>query len=91
MAVGRDERMANLRPRLEAEFGARGSIRAVQVLALTEMAWHDSTGEPSPPVDVIDDILVVADGDVERLIEAALLAVMDFRDLRVAANERRRG
>ena len=81
--------MAELRPRLQSEFGAKNSVLAVKVLTLTEFAWHDSRGESSPPADVIDDILVVADGHLGRLIEAALLAVTDSRDLRLAADERR--
>lgn len=70
--------MAALAPRLEAEFGARLAKRAIDVLALTEMAWHDCYGEALPPGQVVDDVLIVAEGDLERLVVAALLAVTDF-------------
>ena len=81
--------MAELMPRLESEFGRGCHQQARDVLVLTEFAWHDCYGEPSPPRDVIDDILLVAGGDLGRLIQASLLAVIDFRDLRVSANAMR--
>ena len=83
------QRIAELAPRLQSELGPALADRAKEVLALTEMAWHDCYGEVSPPASVVDDILVVADGDLGRLVQAALLAVTDFRDLRVAADAER--
>ena len=82
--------MAALTPRLQAAFGPAVAGQARDVLVLTEMAWHDCYGEAAPPASVIDDILVVADGDLGRLVQAALLAVTDFRDLRVVADAKRR-
>lgn len=79
--------MAEIRPRLELEFG-HAVPTAIEVLTLTELAWHDCYGEPSPPPQVLDDILVVAGGDLQRLVHAALLAVIDRRDLRLAAEGR---
>ena len=89
MAVGREQRMVEVTPRLKTEFGADLVPRVIQVLTLGELAWHDCYGEPSPPGEVLDDILVVADGSLERLIEAVLLAVEDYRDLRLLADARR--
>lgn len=86
MAVSREQRMAEVAGRLHAEFGPGLADRAKEVLVLTEMAWHDCYGEVSPPASVLDDILVLAAGDLGRLVRAALLAVTDFRDLRVAAD-----
>lgn len=60
---------------------------ALDLLELVELAWHDCYGEPSPPEEVIDDILLVSRGDLGRLVSAARLAVIDWRDLRVAADE----
>jgi hypothetical protein len=57
------------------------------VLTLTEFAWHDCYGELSPPGAVLEDIFAVAAGDLARLVQAALLAVVDFRDLRVWADD----
>jgi hypothetical protein len=90
MAVGREQRMAELAPRIEREFGATVAPNVIEVLTLTEFAWHDCYGEPSPPHDVIDDIFVVAGGDLAKLISAASLAVIDRRDLRVTADGLRR-
>jgi hypothetical protein len=38
---------------------------------------------------VVEDILIMSDGTIEGLVQAALLAVTDWRDLKVAANTRR--
>ena len=81
--------MAELMPRLQSEFEPDGADRARDVLTLADMAWHDCYGESALPADVADDVLVVAQGDLGRLIRAALLAVTDFRDLRVEADAAR--
>jgi len=38
---------------------------------------------------VRDDVLLLAEGDLARLIRFARAAVTDFRDVRTAADERR--
>jgi len=58
---------------------------ALDLLELTELAWHDCYGETSPPDSVVEDIWTVAGSDLRKLIAAALLAVQDWRDLQVAA------
>jgi hypothetical protein len=63
---------------------------ALDLLELTELAWHDCYGEVTPSEDVIDDMLTVSGGSIEGLIKAAWLAVTDPRDLKVAAEERRK-
>jgi hypothetical protein len=78
--------MAELRPRLVERFGAPMVPRVVEVLTLLELAWHDCCGEVSPPRDVVDDVLLVSGGDLGGLVAAAHLAVVDRRDLRVAAD-----
>jgi hypothetical protein len=62
---------------------------ALDLLELTELAWHDVYGDVTAPDDVIDDILELSGGNIEQLITSALLAVTDWRDLNVAANELR--
>jgi hypothetical protein len=62
---------------------------ALDLLELTEMAWHDVYGDVTPPDDVIDDILELSEGNIDQLITSALLAVTDWRDLKVAASELR--
>jgi hypothetical protein len=53
--------------------------------------WRGTTATASRPLrdDVIEDVWVVADGDLARLVSAAHLAVIDFRDLRLNADARR--
>lgn len=55
------------------------------------MAWHDCYGarELEIPPTVLDDMLLLARGDLEALIRIALRAVVDFRDVRVAADSER--
>ncbi len=61
----------------------------LDLLELTEIAWHDCYGEMTPPETVIDDMLLLSEGSVDRLIQMARLAVTDWRDLKVAADEMR--
>jgi hypothetical protein len=51
------------------------------------MAWHDCYGprELELPPEVLDDVLLLARGDLAVLISVALAAVSDFRDVRGAA------
>lgn len=65
--------------------GATDVDAALDVIELMELAWHDCYGEPSPPEQVIDDVLTVSRGDLASLASAALLGVTDWRDLRLAA------
>jgi hypothetical protein len=69
-------------------FGTKADA-ALDALALLDLAWHDCCGESSPPDQVVEDIWVVSGGDLARLVEAAHLAVVDSRDLRVSADARR--
>ncbi len=70
-------------------FGEDRAPIALDLLELTELAWHDCYGETTPPDGVIEDILLLSDGSIERLIQSARLAVTDWRDLRVAADDLR--
>ena len=67
-------------------FGEDRASVALDLLELTELAWHDCYGEVSPSGEIIEDIFVLSEGSLERLVEAALLGVTDWRDLRVAAD-----
>ena len=73
-------------PRVAAIFSETHTPRALDLLELTELAWHDSYGDITPSEDVIDDMLVVSDGSLDQLIQAARLAVTDWRDLKLAAD-----
>lgn len=85
MVIGRKNRRAARRDRVEAVMGATRVDAALDVIELMELAWHDCYGEPSPPEQVIDDVLTVSRGDLASLASAALLGVTDWRDLRLAA------
>ena len=85
VAIGRAERFELLRPRVIEVFGEKRSRTVFELLELVEMAYHDCYGEVSPPAGIIEDLLACSEGDWEKLIHAANLAVVDFRDLRVWA------
>ena len=85
MAIGRSARRAERVPRVEAIFGKEAAPGALDLLELTELAWHDCYGEITPPEDIIDDILSCSEGDIAKLVQAARLAVEDWRDLKVWA------
>jgi len=90
MAVSRAERRKAREPRVLAVFGTDRTPRALDLLELVEFAWHDCYNEITPSEEIIDDILLLSDGRLDRLIVAARLAVSDWRDLKVAADDRRR-
>lgn len=91
MAVGSEQRRQERRPRIKALFPREQVQAALDLLHLTDMAWHDCYGprELEIPAQVLDDILLLADGDLATLIRTARLAVIDFRDIRVAADYER--
>ena len=71
--------------RADEMFGADASA-ALDLLELTEFAWHDCYGDVSPPDGVVDDIFVCSEGRLADLVRAARLAVEDSRDLRLWAD-----
>lgn len=85
MAVGRAQRRVEREPRVAAIFSDAQTPPALDLLELIELAWHDCYGEITPSESVIDDMLTVSDGELDKLIQAGLLAVTDQRDLKVAA------
>ncbi len=88
MGASRAERRAAARGRASIEFGAQGEA-ALDLLELLELAWHDCYGDLTPPHEVVEDVWRVAGGDLGRLASATRLAVTDWRDLRVAADDLR--
>jgi hypothetical protein len=85
-----NERRASREDRVRRDFGERTTV-ALDLLELTELAWHDCHGEVTPPDEVIADILTCANGDMATLIRAARLAVEGFRDVRIRATDVGRG
>jgi hypothetical protein len=91
MAMGSDQRRRERRPRIMRQFDPREVEAALDLLALTDMAWHDCYGprELEIPSGVLDDVLLLAQGNLAKLIRVAREAVMDFRDVRMAADDER--
>lgn len=85
MTLSRADRRAAMRGRAELEFGA-SSEPALDLMELLELAWHDAHGEVAPPKQVVEDLWLLAGGDLGRLVLGARLAVADTRDLRAAAD-----
>lgn len=88
--MSRAERRQERRPSVAAVFDDDQVDDALDLLALAELAWHDCYGEVTPPQVVVDDILTLSDGSLGQLIGAALLAITDRRDLKLAAEAKRR-
>ena len=94
MAIGSAQRRKERKPRIKEQFAPGDVEAALDLLHLTDMAWHDCFGprELEIPQLVLDDMSLLARGDLVRLIRLSLEAVMDYRDLRLAANaEREKG
>lgn len=85
-ALSRHERREAARDRAIRELGDDVEP-ALDLFELLELAWHDVHGDVVPPTEVLEDVWLVAAGDVGRLASAARLAVTDWRDLRLAADE----
>ena len=89
MAVSRADRRRAREPRVAALFGPEGAPHALDLLELVELAWHDCYGDVTPSEAQIDDMLLLSEGHIDKLVAAARLAVTDWRDLKVAADARR--
>lgn len=86
MAVGQAERRSGRRTKVAVLFADR-TDRALDLLELLEMAWHDAYREITPSEEVIDDVLLLSEGNLRLLIRWARLAVTDWRDVRVEADK----
>ncbi|MCP3856722.1 MAG: hypothetical protein GY698_18605 [Actinomycetia bacterium] len=89
MAISRADRRRERVDRVRSWFEQDEAPTALDLLEVLELAWHDCYGEISPPEDIIDDVLLLSDGDLAALIRAVRLATTDWRDLKMAAAERR--
>lgn len=89
MAIARDERRRDRRTRVGASSDKDSIDAALDVLDLMDFAWHDCFGDVAPPDSVLDDVLLLAEGDLHALVRQARLAVIDSRDVRVAADAKR--
>lgn len=91
MAIDSQQRRAQRRPRIAELFEPTHVDAVLDLLHLADMAWHDCYGprEVEVPPRVLDDILLLAEGDLATLIRTTWQAVIDFRDVRVAADAKR--
>ncbi len=89
VTIGREARRTERREKVAAVFGEQLAGTALDLLALVEFAWHDCYDEITPSDDIIDDMLVLSQGNLARLIHAAHLGISDWRDLRIAADDLR--
>ena len=89
MAVSRVERRAERRDKCVAVFGDDRAETTLDLFEILEFGWHDCYQEITPPSQVIDDILVCSEGSLAKMIRAVHLALADWRDLRLQADDRR--
>ena len=61
----------------------------MDLLELMELGWHDCYQASTPSEDLVDDMILISDGTISGLITACRLATTDWRDVKVAASERR--
>lgn len=85
MPERRAQRRAERRTKVAVLFADR-TDRALDLLELLEMAWHDSFDEGTPPEDVIDDVLQLSAGSLRSLIRWSRLAVTDYSEVLAAAD-----
>ncbi len=91
MAIGSEQRRQERKCRIEALFAVDQIEAVLDLLDLMDRAWHDCYGprELEVPPDVLADVLLLADGDLAVLVRVARRAVIDVRDVWVAAAARR--
>ena len=85
MTTSRADRRRDRHPRAVRLFGADAEA-ALDVMELTDLAWHDCYSDVASPDAVVDDILLCSEGQVSLLARAARTAVADYRDLRLQAD-----
>lgn len=91
MAIGSEQRRQERRPRINELFPGPQVEAVLDLLHLVDMAWHDCYGprELEVPPAVLDDALLLSEGDLATLIRVTREAVVDFRDVRMAADAKR--
>ena len=87
MTISRAERRASRRDRVVSIFDDALADPILDLLELTELAWHDCYDEITPSEEMVDDILLCSKGELTRLIRIVRLAVADWRDVKLAADE----
>jgi len=89
VAVSRGDRRLERRSRAEGFFAPESIDAVLDLFEVMELAWHDLYGDVAPPEDLLDDVMLLSEGRLDRLVATVRLALADWRDVRVAASERR--
>ncbi|WP_394847466.1 hypothetical protein LZC95_08370 [Pendulispora brunnea] len=87
MTTKSKDRRDDRKPRVIAAVGANLAGPVLDLLELTELAWHNLVGEEVLPDDIIDDILAVSEGNLATMMMAARHALLDRKDLKVWAED----
>jgi hypothetical protein len=66
--VSRADRRRQREPRVKAVFEDRHVHGAQDLLELLELAWHDCYRDISPAEDIVDDVLLLSEGSMEKLL-----------------------
>ena len=91
MAIGRAQRREERTASFVAAFGAEQAALALDLMEVLEFGWHDCYHDVTPPPEVVDDILECSEGRLDNMIRAVRLALADWRDLRLWAEDHRAG
>jgi hypothetical protein len=86
LAIGRAARRAERSQLVESVLGKSQASAGLDLLEMTEYAWHDCYDEITPPDEVILNILICSRGKLSEMIHAAKLAIVDCRDLQLWAD-----
>ena len=89
MAVGRKQRRIERQGRVKQYFPESEVDPVLDLLEVLEVAWHDCYGDISPSEEIVDDVLLLSRGNLVGLIRSVLLAITDWRDLKMAAADLR--
>lgn len=87
--MSRAERRRDREPRVRALFSEEHVGPVLDLFEILEYAWHDAHGDITPAEDIVDDVLLLSEGSIDRLIQVVRLAVADWRDVKVQAAQRR--
>jgi hypothetical protein len=86
VAIGAEQRRRERHAQVAALYGTHTEA-ALDLLDLADRAWHDSyPADLALRPDVLADVLLLAAGDLAELVRVARLAVVDFRDVRLATD-----